>query len=234
MRPGPALEVRGLAKSFGRVRAVRRADFSVRRGAVTAFLGRNGAGKTTTLRAVLGFVRRDAGTVAIDARSVGYVPEAPAFFPWLRGFDAVDLAGRAAGLDAGETRVRAEVLAGRLELGPELLDRRAAAYSPGNRKKLAYLLSLILRPDFLIVDEPFSSLDPPGIRAVRELVLDLRASGASVLLSTHLVREAGDLAEDFILIREGTVVVQDNVDRCRRNGAGADADLESLFFLYGA
>ncbi len=233
MKTGPALEVRGLAKSFGRVRAVRRADFSVRREAVTAFLGRNGAGKTTTLRAVLGFVRRDAGTVALDARAVGFVPEHPVFFSWLRGRDTLELTARAAGLDLGETRARAEFLAVRLEMDPAILGRRAASYSPGNRKKLAYLQSLILRPDFLIVDEPFSSLDPPGIRAVRELILDLRAGGAAVLLSTHLVREAGDMAEDFIIIREGLVVVQDNLARCRRNGAGAEAGLESLFFLYG-
>ncbi len=234
MKTGPVLEVRGLAKSFGRVRAVRRADFSVRRGAVTAFLGRNGAGKTTTLRAVLGFVRRDAGTVVLDAGAVGFVPECPAFFPWLRGADVLDLSARTAGLDIGETRARAAALAARLDFDPGILARRAAAYSPGNRKKLSYLQNLILSPDLLIVDEPFSSLDPPGIRAVRDLVLELRARGASLLLSTHLVREAGDIAEDFILIREGIVIVQDNLARCRRNGAGADAGLESLFFLYGA
>jgi ABC-2 type transport system ATP-binding protein len=234
MKIGPVLEVRGLARSFGRVRAVRRADFSVRRGAVTVFLGRNGAGKTTTLRAVLGFIRRDAGTVVLDAGVVGYVPEYPAFFPWLRGVEVLDLTARTAGLDIGGTRARVAALAARLDMDPGILARRAATYSPGNRKKLAYLQNLILRPDFLIVDEPFSSLDPPGIRAVRALVLDLGADGASVLLSTHLVREAEEIAEDFIIIREGLVVVQDNLARCRRNGAGADAGLERLFFLYGA
>ena len=233
MKTGPVLEVRGLAKSFGRVRAVRRADFSVRRGAVTVFLGRNGAGKTTTIRAVLGFLRPDAGKIALDAGAIGFVPEAPAFFPWLRGADVLDIAARTVGLDAVETRARAAVLAARLELDAEIFTRRAGACSPGNRKKLSYLQNLILRPDFLIVDEPFSSLDPPGIRAVRNLVFGLATGGASVLLSTHLVREVGDIAEDFIVIREGFVVVQDNLGRCRRNGAGAGADLESLFFLYG-
>jgi ABC-2 type transport system ATP-binding protein len=234
MKTGPVLEVRGLARSFGRVRAVRRADFSIRRGAVTVFLGRNGAGKTTTIRAVLGFIRRDAGTVVLNAGVVGFVPEYPAFFPWLKGAQVLDLTARTAGLDSGETRARVAALAARLDLDSEILARRAAAYSPGNRKKLAYLQNLILRPDFLIVDEPFSSLDPPGIRAVPHHVLELRAGGASVLLSTHLVREAGEVAEDFIIIREGIVVVQDNLARCRRNGAGADAGLERLFFLYGA
>lgn len=233
MRSGPVLEVRGLAKSFGRVRAVRGADFSVRRGAVTAFLGRNGAGKTTTLRAVLGFLRPDAGAIVLNAGTVGFVPEHPVIFPWLSGIEVLELTARTAGLDPGETRARAATLAARLGMEAEILDRRTAAFSPGNRKKLAYLQNLLIRPDFLIADEPFSSLDPPGIRAVRGLILDLRAAGVSILLSTHLVREAETVAEDFIVIREGRIIVHDNLARCRRNGAGPEAGLEDVFFFYG-
>jgi ABC-2 type transport system ATP-binding protein len=228
-----ALEVRGLAKSFGPVRAVKKADFSVRRGAVTAFLGPNGAGKTTTLRAILGFVARDHGQVDIRASRIGFVPEAPAFFPWLRGLDLVRLTARLAVLPPDELEQRVKALGPLLHFDLGLLSRRAATYSGGNRKKLAYLLGLLVAPDLLIVDEPFSALDPPAMRAVRTLFIALRERGAAVLLSTHLIAEAERICDDFIIIQEGVVVAQDNLARfLRASNLGPEAGLEKVFFLF--
>jgi ABC-2 type transport system ATP-binding protein len=229
----PALEVRGLAKSFGPVRAVKKADFTVRRGTVTAFLGPNGAGKTTTLRAVLGFVAKDRGEVEVRASRVGFVPEQPVFFPWLRGLDLVRLTARLAALSRDELERRINTLAPLVHFDRGLLLRRAAAYSGGNRKKLAYLLGLLTSPDLLIVDEPFSALDPPAIRDVRALFVALRERGGTVLLSTHLIAEVERVCDDFIVIREGVVVAQDNLARfLRASNLGPEAGLEKVFFLF--
>ena len=228
-----ALEVRGLAKSFGPIRAVKKADFTVRRGAVTIFLGPNGAGKTTTLRAVLGFVARDHGEVEVRASRIGFVPEQPAFFPWLRGLDLVHLTARLARLLPDELERRMSALAPQLHFDRNLIFRRAAAYSAGNRKKLAYLLGLLTAPELLIVDEPFSALDPPAIRDVRALFLALRERGGTVLLSTHLIAEVEKICDDFIVIREGVVVAQDNLARfIRMSNLGPEAGLEKVFFLF--
>jgi ABC-2 type transport system ATP-binding protein len=227
------LEVRGLAKSFGPVRAVKKADFTVRRGAVTTFLGPNGAGKTTTLRAVLGFVAKDHGRVEMRASRIGYVPEQPAFFPWLRGLDLVRLTARLAALPPDELERRVIALCPLLHFDRGLLLRRAAAYSAGNRKKLAYLLGLLAGPDLLIVDEPFSALDPPAIRDVRTFFVGLRERGTAVLLSTHLIAEVERVCDDFIVIREGVVVAQDNLARfLRASNLGPEAGLEKVFFLF--
>ena len=230
---GAALEVRGLAKSFGPVRAVKKADFTVRRGAVTTFLGPNGAGKTTTLRAILGFVAKDRGEVEVRASCVGFVPEQPVFFPWLRGLDLVQLTARLIRLPPDEVERRLNALAPQLHFDRGLLLRRAAAYSAGNRKKLAYLLGLLTAPDLLIVDEPFSALDPPAIKDVRALFLALRERGGTLLLSTHLIAEVERICDDFIVIRDGIVVAQDNLARfLRASNLGSEAGLEKVFFLF--
>ncbi|MDH4195952.1 MAG: ABC transporter ATP-binding protein [Candidatus Aminicenantes bacterium] len=230
---GAVLEVRGLAKSFGSVRAVKKADFTVRRGTITTFLGPNGAGKTTTLRAVLGFVTKNRGEVVVRASRVGFVPEQPVFFPWLQGLDLVRLTARLVRLLPDELERRMSDLAPQLHFDRGLLPRRAAAYSAGNRKKLAYLLALLTAPDLLIVDEPFSALDPPAIKDVRALFLALRDRGGTLLLSTHLIAEVERICDDFIVIREGVVVAQDNLARfLKTSNLGSEAGLEKVFFLF--
>ncbi len=230
---GAVLEVRGLAKSFGPVRAVKKADFTVRRGAVTAFLGPNGAGKTTTLRILLGFVAKDRGEVSVRASRIGFVPEQPVFFPWLRGLDLVTLTGRLVRLPSDEVERRIVTHASRLRFDRGLLVRRAAAYSSGNRKKFSYLLALLIAPDLLIVDEPFAALDPPAIKDVRALFSALREQGMTVLLSTHLIAEVERICDDFIIVRDGVVVAQDNLARfLRASSLSPEAGLEKVFFLY--
>ena len=230
---GAVLEVRGLARSFGSVRAVKKADFTVRRGTITTFLGPNGAGKTTTLRVLLGFVAKDRGEVEVRASRIGFVPEQPVFFPWLRGIDLLRLTARLVRLRPDEVERRMSDLAPQLHFDRGILPRRAAAYSAGNRKKFAYLLALLTGPDLLIVDEPVSALDPPAIRDVRTLFLAFRDRGGTLLLSTHLLAEVERVCDDVVVIREGVVVAQDNLARVlKTSNLGSEAGLEKVFFLF--
>lgn len=221
---GTALVVRGLSKSFAGVMAVRDAGFSLERGRVTAFLGENGAGKTTTIKMVLGFLRKDSGEVELRARTVGYVPEQPAFFSWIKGGELLDCMLRLHGVPLERRRERIATWCERLSLDPGLLDRRALTYSQGNRKKFSYLQSLLVSPDLFIVDEPFAALDPTSIMDARRLFRELAEEGAAVFLSTHLISEVEKIYDDVIIIGRGEVVL-----RRRREDSGSRADLETLF-----
>jgi len=219
------LEVSGLWKRFRGVPAVRNAGFSVGSGRISVFLGENGAGKTTTIKLVLGFLRRDSGKIDLRARRIGYVPERPVFPAWLSGGEVLSCTGRLHGLSRADMRRREEALCGRLSFDPGLLGRKACAYSEGNRKKLAYLQSLVIMPELLIVDEPFATLDPVSIRDVHRLFLDLRGAGATQWLSSHLLPQLEPLYDDVIVIRKGEILL-----RRSREEAGLERNLENIFF----
>jgi ABC-2 type transport system ATP-binding protein len=221
---GTALVVRGLSKSFAGVLAVKDAAFSLERGRITAFLGENGAGKTTTIKMVLGFLRRDSGEVMFRARMVGYVPEQPAFFSWIKGGELLDCTLRLHGVPLERRKERIVTWCERLSLDPGLLDRRVSTYSQGNRKKFSYLQSLLVSPDLFIVDEPFTALDPTSIMDARRLFHGLAEGGAAVFLSTHLISEVEKVYDDVVIIRRGEVIL-----RRRREDPGPPVDLETLF-----
>jgi ABC-type multidrug transport system ATPase subunit len=228
------IEVHKLAKKFGGVEALRDVSFKTTRGTITAMIGENGAGKTTTLKIVLGFLRPDTGSVAIAPGTVGYVPDRPAFFAWLDGWTILRLA-RTNGMPSVPGNGRAfgaSVLdaARRLVFDPGLLRRRPASYSAGNAKKFAYLQSLVLAPDLLVVDEPFSALDPPAIKGVRDTLCALRDAGKTVLVSSHMLAEMERIADGFIVLRRGQTIAHAGLREWRLlRSARTAPDLESVF-----
>jgi len=223
------LRVENLAKRFGRVEAVKNVSFSVRRAAITAFLGENGAGKTTTIKGILGFLKPDAGRVEVRCRQPGYVPEHPAFFPWLTGREILGFTAKLLGVDRNELARLVDRISDAVGFDPALLERRVQTYSSGNQKKFSYLQSLIVSPDLLIVDEPFSSLDPVSIKSVRELFLRLKEEGKALLLSSHLISEMEKIADDVIIIKQGSILLEESVERLYRDGR---PDLEALFLSF--
>lgn len=224
------IEACRLTKRFGAVEALRGLSFKVRKGTITALLGENGAGKTTALRIVLGFLGPDSGTVTPCPGRTGYVPERPAFFPWLDGLSILRLrdgAGERARSAIDPTTLAA---ARRLRFDPALLRRRPGTYSSGNAKKFAFLQSLLLDPELLIVDEPFAALDPPSIKAVRDILLEMREEGRTVLVSSHMLAEMERIADAFIVLRWGTAVAQAGLREWREIRAARTApDLETVF-----
>lgn len=224
------IETHRLSKRFGAVQALQDVSFKLRKGTITAMLGENGAGKTTTLRIALGFLRPDSGTVTIAPGRVGYVPDRPSYFPWLDGRAILDLAaGHPAGNGTG-SGVRVLAVARSLLFDPALLRRRPGSYSAGNVKKFAYLQNLVEAPDLLVVDEPFSALDPPSIKCVREIFLELREAGTTVLLSSHMLAEMERIADGFIVLRRGTAIAHAGLREWRvLRSARTGPDLESVF-----
>lgn len=233
---GAVVEVQGLVKTFGHLRALDGLDLAVAPGEVHGFLGPNGAGKSTTLRVVLGLMRAHAGTVRLFGRDpwqegpalhrrLAYVPGDVSLWPNLSGGETVDLLLRMRGADPATSRKAELVERFRLDL-----TTRARAYSRGNRQKVALVAALATDTDLLVLDEPTSGLDPLMEQVFRECIAEHRARGAAVLLSSHILSEVERLADRVTIIREGRTVETGSVASLRlMQHATGDASLEELF-----
>lgn len=223
------LSATGLSKRFGTVDAVKNATFSVRRGGITSFLGENGAGKTTTLKLLLGFLKSDSGRMEMKAQRTGYIPERPAFFGWLTGSEIIAYTARIYGISREKLQHLVSRYSEYLSFDPALLSRKVQTYSLGNQKKFSFLQNLLLSPDFLIVDEPFNSLDPVSIKKIRDFFLEVKREEKSILLCTHLISEAEKICDDFIILKEGSIVLQANLRHFKEKYVlieGYDSQLE--------
>jgi ABC-2 type transport system ATP-binding protein len=215
-----AIEVRGLTKHFGSVRALDGLDLSVAEGEVHGFLGPNGAGKSTTIRILLGLVRADAGTVALlggdpwaDAvalhRQIAYVPGDVTLWPSLTGGETIDLLARMRG---GIDDVRRAELIERFALDPT---KKARTYSKGNRQKVSLISAFSSNAGLLMLDEPSSGLDPLMENVFQKCVGEARDRGATVLLSSHILAETEALCDRVTIIRAGKTVESGTLDSMR-------------------
>jgi len=212
-----ALKVNRLSKKYGKVEAVKDMTFSIAPKTISAFLGENGAGKTTTLKLILGFLKRDSGEIELPAERIGYVPEHPVFFPWLRGKEILIYTLMLYGIAEERQNALIQSYSEKIGFDAELLSRKVQTYSLGNQKKFSYLQSLIISPEFLIVDEPFSSLDPLSIKKVRDLFLELKDSDRTLFLSSHIISEIEKICDDFIIIKKGRIAFQANLPRAKED-----------------
>jgi len=214
------ISLTGLAKSFGRARALNGLDLSVQVGEVHGFLGPNGAGKTTTLRILLGLLRADAGEARLlggdpwaDAaelhRRLAYVPGDVTLWPSLSGGEVIDLLGRLRG--GLNPRRRANLLE-LFELDPT---KKCRTYSKGNRQKVALVAALASDVELFLLDEPTSGLDPLMEANFRDCVNELRGDGHSVLLSSHILGEVEALCDRVSIIRDGVVVESGTIAQLR-------------------
>jgi ABC-2 type transport system ATP-binding protein len=225
------IEARGLVKRYGSTTAVDHLSFDVRPGTVTGFLGPNGAGKSTTMRMVLGLDRPDDGVARINGqayhelrwpmREVGALLEAKAFHP---GRSArAHLTALAASNAIPRRRVNDVLEITGLE---KAADRRAGKFSLGMAQRLGIAAALLGDPGVLLLDEPVNGLDPEGIRWIRTLLRNLAAHGRTVLVSSHLISEIAQTADQLIVIGRGRLLAQTTVAEL----AARSTSLEDAFF----
>ncbi len=206
-----AIELQDIVKTFGPVKALDGLSLAVELGEVHGFLGPNGAGKSTAIRVLLGLLKADSGRATLLGgdpwrqaaelhRHIAYVPGDVSLWPNLTGGEVIDVLGRMRGeLDR---KRRAEMLE-RFELDPS---KKARTYSKGNRQKVALVAALASRAELYLLDEPTSGLDPLMEAEFQRAVLELKAEGATVLLSSHILAEAEALSDRISIIRGGRVV----------------------------
>jgi ABC-2 type transport system ATP-binding protein len=224
------VRARSLTKSYGRARGVVDLDFDVEQGEIFGFLGPNGAGKTTTIRLLLDLIRPSSGSIELFGRDprrevslrrrVGYLPGDLRLYERLTARELFDHFSHLRNLDGLGSAL---VLADRVELE---LDRPIRALSKGNRQKAGLVQALMHRPDLLILDEPTAGLDPLVQQTVYELLAEVRRDGRTVLLSSHVLPEVQQIADRVALIREGRLVLVEEVETLRRR---ALARVEATF-----
>jgi ABC-2 type transport system ATP-binding protein len=218
------LVAQGLTKRYGKVLAVDDLTFEVRAGTITGFLGPNGAGKTTTLRIFLGLVHPTAGSATVDGKRfrdleqptrVGAVLEATGFYPGRNGRDHL----RAIATAARVPRQRVgEVLA---LVGLEsAAKRRVKGYSLGMRQRLGIATALLGDPEILILDEPANGLDPDGIRWLRDFMRQFASGGRTILVSSHVLAEVAQVADDVVIVDKGRLVAQAPVSELTARASG--------------
>lgn len=198
-------------KSYGDVMALHGLSLTIRRGTITALIGENGAGKTTFIRILMGFIKMDSGKISLQADPVGYLPEQPAYFGSISGRDILAYTGRHFGVRQESLNALIQKYAPKIFFDMALLKRNFGTYSLGNKKKFAFLQNMIASPEFLVVDEPFNALDPASIRGFRNLFHEMRSEGKTILISSHVIAEIEKIADDFIIIKKGQAIFQDNL-----------------------
>jgi ABC-2 type transport system ATP-binding protein len=225
----PVLSVEALYKTFRigffrkRVEAVRGVSFEVRRGETFGLLGPNGAGKTTSIKAILRLIYPDAGKIALfgeelslASRSrIGYLPENPYVYQYLRAPEFLDLCGRLMGLRRAERRRRSEQMIELVGLA-HAVDRPIGRFSKGMMQRIGLAQALLHDPELLILDEPMSGLDPVGRKQVRDIILAQRRAGKTLIFTSHVLSDVEMLCDRIAIIHRGEVVARGTLDELLR------------------
>ncbi|GAA4360415.1 ABC transporter ATP-binding protein [Microbacterium rhizosphaerae] len=220
------LELHDITKSYGDRRALDDVSFDVRPGRLTGFVGGNGAGKTTAMRIALGVLEADAGQVILDGapvtaedrRRFGYMPEERGLYPKMKTREHIAYLARLHGYGKTDAAASATALLERLGLG-ERLDDKVETLSLGNQQRAQIAAALVHGPEVLILDEPFSGLDPLAVDVVAGVLQERAAQGASVLFSSHQLDLVERLCDDLVIIAAGTIRAAGSRDDLRTQHA---------------
>jgi ABC-2 type transport system ATP-binding protein len=235
------VEVNNLAKSFGEVKAVRDVTFSVGKGEIFGLLGPNGAGKTTTIRIMLDLFRADAGDVAVlggpmteeKKHRIGYMPEERGLYQDVPLMRCLVYLATLKGLSPTEARQGLDTYLERFDLADHT-QKKVSELSKGMQQKAQIILTILHKPELVIIDEPFAALDPINTRLVKDVIRELRDEGTTILMSTHQMHQVEELCDRIVLIDEGVDVLYGTLTAIRDRFSGhaivvqADGDLPDL------
>ena len=217
-----AIELRNVNKSYGSFRAVDDLSLEVPTGSIYGFLGPNGAGKTTSIRMILDIIRPDAGTISILGQSsafavrnrIGYLPEEKGLYKKMKAWAVIAYFGTLKGLTRAESKKRALTLLDRYGLR-DFSYKPTEALSKGMGQKVQILAALVHDPELVILDEPFSGLDPVNQQVMEEIVHDMAARGRTVVFSTHVMQHAERLCQRLVLIARGRKIFDGTVAQAK-------------------
>jgi ABC-2 type transport system ATP-binding protein len=221
------VQVSHIAKSFGNVQAVRDVSFEVEKGEIFGLLGPNGAGKTTTLRVMLDIFKPDSGTVSVlggpmseeKKDLIGYMPEERGLYQDITLERCLVYLATLKGLSAGEARQRLQDYLERFDLLPHK-NKKVKELSKGMQQKAQIIAAILHHPQLIIIDEPFTSLDPINTQLVKDLMRELHDQGVTIIMSTHQMHQVEELSDRILLIDEGENVLYGNLDAIRQEYAG--------------
>jgi len=218
-----------VTKAFGATVAVNDLDLIVPRGTITGLLGPNGAGKTTTIRMILDIVGPDSGSVQVLGRAIdseirdriGYLPEERGLYQKMRAVEHLAFFGELKGMKHHDAMVQAALWLERLGLG-DRASERVENFSKGMQQKVQFAATILHKPDLLILDEPFSGLDPINVDLLKQIVLERKREGATVLFSTHMIEDAERLCERVCMIAGAAKVLDGTVAEVKAESGRRD------------
>jgi ABC-2 type transport system ATP-binding protein len=220
------LSVVEISKRFGDVVALDAVSFDVTPGRIKGFLGRNGAGKTTTMRSIFGLVTPDTGTVTYDDAAItqdvrlrfGYMPEERGLYPRMKVADQLEYFGRLSGMTAEDATASTRTWLGAFGLA-DRAQSKLEELSHGNQQRIQLAAAIVHDPEVLVLDEPFSGLDPIGVASLTDVLREFAAQGAAILFSSHQLDLVEDICEDVVIIDNGRIVVQGDLDDLREHAS---------------
>jgi len=223
----PIIEIKGVSKSFGEINAVDNISFSVEKGEMFGLLGPNGSGKTTTIRVMLDIFKPDAGTVSIldgpmteeKKNRIGYMPEERGLYqdaPLERGLLYL---AELKGMDSNDAKKSLGEYLEKFDLASHR-KKKTKTLSKGMQQKAQIISTILHKPELLIVDEPFTGLDPINTQMVKDMIIKLREQGVTILMSTHMMHQVEELCDRIVLIDHGHDILYGGLDDIRRQFSG--------------
>src|SRR5579859_5445268 len=217
------LVVEHINKSFGQFQAIKDLSMEVQEGAIFGFLGANGAGKTTTMRMILDILRPDSGSITWNGQDVskvprhywGYLPEERGLYPKMKVDEQLLFLARLNGLSKQAARKELDEWFERFQINTNR-KKKVEELSKGNQQKVQFLAAILHDPTILIMDEPFSGLDPVNASVLKEAFLEMHRRGKTIIFSTHQLEQAEELCQDIVIINKGQSVVQGSVREVKR------------------
>jgi len=209
------LKLANISKQYDGVRAVDQVSFAVQKGDIYGFLGPNGAGKTTTIRMIMGIIQPDSGSIEISDNNmenlgrqiIGYLPEDRGLYQKQKLGEIIVYFGLLRGLEKTAAKTKAAEWLERFGLGDQQ-KRKVEELSKGNQQKVQFILSLVHDPTLLILDEPFTGLDPLNQLLLKEIIQEKREAGTTILFSTHQMEQVERLCNNICLINQGRIIVE--------------------------
>ena len=239
------LVIENVYKSFGSVNAVKDMNAAIPKGSIYGFIGPNGAGKTTTIRMIMSILYPDEGRIAVFGdpnpesmrHRLGYLPEEKGLYKKMKVGELVAYFGKLKGINRAEANSKAVELLNRFGLG-DWVDKKCDSLSKGMGQKVQILSTLIHEPELVILDEPFSGLDPVNMEVVREIVLQMKQEGKTVIFSTHVMEQAEQMCDYIMLINKGEKVLDGPLSQIKKGRGRAvmldfDGDSAALEGLPG-
>ncbi|MCP4191924.1 MAG: ABC transporter ATP-binding protein [Planctomycetaceae bacterium] len=233
------IEIKNVTKRYANKTAVDRLNLNVPRGEVFAFLGPNGAGKTTTIKMMVGLLRPDEGTIAIDghitvseprlaAAQIGYIPDQPHLYDKLTGREFLHFMAGMYGMNEHDSLQAIEHQIQIFDLS-NFVDLLSETYSHGMKQRLVLAAAMVHRPDVLVLDEPMVGLDPQSMRLVKDLLKTKSKQGATVFMSTHTLTLAEEIADRIGVIQHGEIQFLGTVNELKSKRNQEDVSLEGVF-----
>ncbi len=227
------IELNTVRKSYDKFVAVNDLSFNIEQGGVFGLLGPNGAGKTSTIRMMIGITVPDSGRINLfgkpfDRKSlnkVGYLPEERGLYKKMKILDQLIFLGELHGMTSGAARQKAVEWAKRLEIDA-WLQKKVEELSKGMQQKIQFIAALIHDPDFIIMDEPFFGLDPVNATLLKDVMLDLKKQGKTILFSTHRMDQVEKLCDSICLINKGTAVLQGDLKNIKSAYGKSNVQIE--------